>query len=138
LDVAVQDVSDRLDAAVRVPREALKEILRASRAEVVQEEERIEQPGLPEAEGAAQLHSRSLDRRLAVVRKLYGTVGLHGGHRLSLPDHLVSLTSVYTLRSSLSTGGRTRCRASRASGRCAGRPCSCRSRASGRSPTPSP
>ena len=59
---AGQHVGDRLDAAVRMPRESREVVLRAFVAEVVEQQEGIEGLGVPEAEGPPQLHPGALDR----------------------------------------------------------------------------
>ena len=56
LDRAVEHVGDRLDAAVRMPREPGEVVLRAVVAEIVEEQERVEGLGLAEAEGTVKLH----------------------------------------------------------------------------------
>jgi len=54
---AGQDVSDGLEATVRVPREAGEVIRRDVIAEIVQEEERVELGSVAEAKRAAQMHA---------------------------------------------------------------------------------
>ena len=58
LDRAGEHVGDRLDAAVRVPREAGEVVGRALVAEIVEQQERIEVARVAEAEGAAQVARR--------------------------------------------------------------------------------
>src|SRR5262245_53194260 len=57
---ARQDVSDRLDAAVRVPRETREEVPGVVVPEVVEEQERVEIRGVAEAEGALKSHASAL------------------------------------------------------------------------------
>ena len=66
LDVAAQHVGDGLDAAVRMPGEALQVLVRLVRAEVVEQQERIEQLRLAEAEGPVEVHAGPLDGRPAL------------------------------------------------------------------------
>src|SRR5262245_64877094 len=65
-----QDVRDRLDSAVRVPREARQVILRNVIAEVVEEEEGVEVGRIAETERAAQSHARAFKRRLRFTESL--------------------------------------------------------------------
>src|SRR5439155_7332200 len=65
LHVAGEHVGDRLHSPVRVPGEAATVRRRIVRAEVIEEEERIELRHLVEAEGSPQLHAGALDGRLA-------------------------------------------------------------------------
>src|SRR5215510_12295653 len=65
-----QDIRDRLDSAVRVPREARQVILRNVIAEVIEEEEWVEVGRIAEPERAAQPHSRALKRRLGFTESL--------------------------------------------------------------------
>ena len=62
LDVAGEHVGDRLDAAVRMPRETRRGSRRVVVAEVVEQQERIELAGVAEAEGALQLDAGALER----------------------------------------------------------------------------
>ena len=61
-----QHVGDRLDPAMRMPREAGQVILRNVVAEVVQQQKRVEVGGIAEAERAAQMHARAFERRLGL------------------------------------------------------------------------
>ena len=63
LDGAGEHVGDRLDAAVRVPREAGQVVVRVVVAEIVEQQERIELRRVAEAEGAAQLHAGAFHGR---------------------------------------------------------------------------
>ncbi len=64
LDGAGQHVGDRLDAAMRMPRESGQIILGTVVAEVVEQQERIELFGLAESERALQFHAGAFERRL--------------------------------------------------------------------------
>src|SRR5262249_9456537 len=66
LDGSGEDVRDRLDAAVRMPREAGEVVFGDVVAEVVEEQERVEVGRVAEAERAAQMHSRAFDGRLGL------------------------------------------------------------------------
>ena len=66
IDIAGQHVGDGLDAAMRMPREAGEIFGRPVVAEIVQQQERIEFGGVAEAERAAQMHARALDRGLGL------------------------------------------------------------------------
>ena len=77
IDLAGKHVSDRLDAAMRMPREAREILFGIVVAEVVQQQERIELLGVAEAEGAAQMHARSFERGLGLDDLLHRTDG-HG------------------------------------------------------------
>ena len=57
LDLAGQDVGDRLDAAMRMPGKAGLVLVGIVVAEIVEQQERIELLGVAEAEGAAQMHA---------------------------------------------------------------------------------
>jgi hypothetical protein len=70
LDVAGEDVGDRLDAAVWVPREAFEVVLRHVVAEVVEKKEGIEVAGIAEAEGAAEMNSGAFDRGAGLTERL--------------------------------------------------------------------
>ena len=60
-DVAGEDVGDRLDAAVRMPREAGAIVLGVLVAEIIEEEEGIGLFGVAEAEGAAEMDAGAFD-----------------------------------------------------------------------------
>src|SRR5258705_5294822 len=66
LHVAVEDIGDRLDAAMRMPGKAALVILRVLRMKRVQEQKRIERGRLVEAESAPQAHAGALHGRLAL------------------------------------------------------------------------
>ena len=66
LHPALQDVGDRLDAPVRVPREPGQVVRRVVGVEVVEQQERVEQGDLVIAEGPLQMHAGPLDGRLAL------------------------------------------------------------------------
>ncbi len=81
LDGAGEHVGDRLDAAVRVPRETGEVVRRPVVAEVVEEQERVGLGGVAEAEGAAQVDAGALDRRSGAAQSFDGAnrhVGLLG------------------------------------------------------------
>ena len=61
LDRAGEHVGDRLDPAVRMPRESSQVVFRVVIAKIVQQQKRIEILCLAEAEGALQLHASALD-----------------------------------------------------------------------------
>jgi hypothetical protein len=63
---ARQHIRNRLDSAMRMPRKSLQIIGRILIAKIVQQQERIELLGLPETEGALQLHTRALQRRFGL------------------------------------------------------------------------
>ncbi len=67
-DGAVQDVGDRLDAAVRMPGEAGEIIGRTVVAEIVEQQKRIGLGRVAEAEGAAQLDAGAFERGLRLRR----------------------------------------------------------------------
>ena len=75
-------VSDGLDSAVWMPREARQIILRNVIAEVVKKQERIEVRGVAETERPAQVHARSLQGR----RRFNKTLNRSNGHIESLPS----------------------------------------------------
>src|SRR5262245_47084631 len=65
-----EDVRDRLDSAVGVPRETCKVIFRNVIAEVVEEQEWVEVGRIAESERAAQPHTRAFQRRLGFTESL--------------------------------------------------------------------
>jgi hypothetical protein len=75
LDIAGEDVSDRLDAAMRMPGKAGAIIFRPVVAEIVEQQERIGGVGFAEAEGAAQLYAGALDRGFRRDDLLHGPDG---------------------------------------------------------------
>src|SRR6185437_12166454 len=77
VDRAGQDVCDRLDAAVRMPREAGAVVVRPVVAKVVEQKEGIEIVGFAEAEGAPQLDAGALRGGLRLDDALHGADG-HG------------------------------------------------------------
>src|SRR5207248_2129222 len=79
-----QDVGDRLNAAMRMPRETGKIIFRDIVAEVIQQEKRIEIVGIPETKCAPQMHARTFES------------GFRLDQALNRPDrHLVLLCVVF-------------------------------------------
>src|SRR5262245_25272723 len=68
LDIAVEDVGDRLDPAMRMPGEAAPVVLGILGAEGVEEQERIDLRELLMAEGPSQVHAGAFHRRLAHPR----------------------------------------------------------------------
>src|SRR5262245_14280371 len=75
LDGAREDVRDRLDSTVRMPREAGQVVLRPIVAEVIEKEERIEIGSLAKSECAAQVHTRALELRLGLDQTFDGSNG---------------------------------------------------------------
>src|SRR5579864_6170271 len=73
-------VSDRLDSAVRMPRESRAVVVGIVVSEIVQQKKRIEFRGLSEPEGALQLHARAFDRGFRLNNLLYWSER----HRFSL------------------------------------------------------
>ena len=80
LDAARQHVGDRLDAAVRVPREPGEKVVRVVVAEVVEQQERIEFRRVAEPERALQPHAGALDGRFRFTDVLHWP----DGHRCLL------------------------------------------------------
>src|SRR3569623_1820898 len=72
---AGQGVGDGLDAAMRMPREAGKVIVRPVDAEVDEQQERIGLARLAETEGAAQMHAGAVDRRFGLYDAFDGSDG---------------------------------------------------------------
>ena len=72
IDGARKDVGDRLDPAMRMPREAGEVVIRAVVAEIVEQEERVEFTGGAEPECAAQVHTCALERGLRLRHPLHG------------------------------------------------------------------
>ena len=70
-----QNVSDRLDAAMRVPGESGQVILRHVVAEIVEQQKRVKIGGVAKAECAAQVHTRAFDRRFGLAELLDGSKG---------------------------------------------------------------
>jgi hypothetical protein len=60
---AGQHIGDRLDAAMRMPRESGEIVLRTIVAEVVEQQERIVVGGVAESERAAELDASAFERR---------------------------------------------------------------------------
>ncbi len=75
VDAARQHISDGLDAAMRMPREAGQIVLGPIAAEIIHHEERVEIGRVAEAEGAPQLDARSLHGRNGLADALDGTNG---------------------------------------------------------------
>ena len=75
IDLAGQDIGDRLDAAMRMPGKAGLVLVGIVVAEIVQQQERIELLGVAEAEGAAQMHAGALHGGLGLDDLLHGTDG---------------------------------------------------------------
>src|SRR5262245_18453797 len=83
-----QDVRDRLDSAVRVPREARQVILRTVIAEVREEEEGVEAGRIVETERAAQPQARAFKRRLGFTESFNRSNGHIGSPtRRNAPSH---------------------------------------------------
>src|SRR5205814_473135 len=62
LDRAGQDISDRLDAAVRMPRKAREVIGWNVIPEIIQQQERVEVRRVAEPKRPAQMHTRAFER----------------------------------------------------------------------------
>jgi hypothetical protein len=77
LNAAGKNVSDGLDAAVRVPRKTGAIILRLVVAEIVEEEERIGLLRIAKSEGTAQLYASAFDGGLRLHDAFNGADG-HG------------------------------------------------------------
>jgi hypothetical protein len=75
LDRAVEHISYRLDAAMRMPRKTGKVVLRAVVPKIVEEKERVEGLGLAEPEGAMELDSGSFDMWLGLYDLADGSKG---------------------------------------------------------------
>ena len=75
LDIAGENISDGLDAAMRMPGEAGAIIVRPVVAEIVEQQERIGGAGFAEAERAAQFYAGALDRGLRRDDLLHGPDG---------------------------------------------------------------
>ena len=67
LDGAGQHVSDRLDAAMRMPRKSGQVVRRPIVSEVVEQQKRIEVARISEPEGAPQPDARTFQRRLRLT-----------------------------------------------------------------------
>ncbi len=70
LDRSRQDIRDRLDPPVGVPRKAREVILRPVIAEIVEEKERVELGCVAEAERASQVYTCAFDGRLGLAESL--------------------------------------------------------------------
>ena len=81
LDRSGEDVRDRLDAAMRVPRKSGEVIFRNVVAKIIEQKERIEIGSVAEAKSAAQVHPRTIASRLGPDESFYGT----NGHKGELP-----------------------------------------------------
>jgi len=73
LDGAGENIGDRLDAAVRMPRKAADIFGRIVVAEIVHHQERIGHRRISEAEDAMQLHAGAFHGRRCGTHMLYGT-----------------------------------------------------------------
>ena len=71
-----QNVSDRFDAAMRMPGKARQVVLRNVIAEIIEEEKWIEVGRVAEAERAAQVDARPLDCRLRLENRLIGRMDM--------------------------------------------------------------
>src|ERR1041385_1536541 len=108
-DRSGEDVSDRFDAAMRVPRETREIILRNIVAEVVQQQEGIELRSVAKTKSAAQMHACAFARRLGFNQSLDGSNGHNNLRRINRPERGNSLQPAYicTLRL-LESGARTK------------------------------
>src|SRR6185436_9770785 len=75
LDRAGEDVGDRLDPAMRMPRKPGHVVARAVVAEIVEQQEWIELGGIAEAERALQLDAGAFNGRGGVQQRLDGSDG---------------------------------------------------------------
>src|SRR6516165_1788261 len=75
IDASRQHIGDRLDAAVGMPGKSGAIVFRTIVAEVVEQKEWIELGGIPESEGATQLHACAFNRGLGFDDALYGPNG---------------------------------------------------------------
>jgi hypothetical protein len=75
-------IGDGLDTAVRVPGKSGEVVFGDIVSEIVQEQEGIEVVGVAEAEGAAEMHSRTFEGRLGLDKALNGSNG-HGCLRVA-------------------------------------------------------
>jgi len=66
LDRALEHLSDRLDAAVGMPREAREVVLGPRRTKIIEEEKRVELGDMGPAERALEMHTGAFERRLAL------------------------------------------------------------------------
>src|SRR5687767_7559984 len=78
LHVARQHIGDRLDAAMRVPREARQVLVGVVVAEIVEQQERVVVGGVAEPERTLQLDAGALHGRLRVRDLADGTDGHRG------------------------------------------------------------
>jgi len=78
LNGASQHISDRLDPAVRMPREPFQIVIRNVIPEVVKEEKGVELFGISESEGTMEVNSGTFQSRGGLSNLLDGA----NGHRL--------------------------------------------------------
>src|SRR6267143_6470177 len=78
-------VGDRLDAAVRMPRETRQVIFRNIVTKIVEQEEGVKFRGVAEAERAAQVNARTFHRRLRFDEPLHRSNRHSASSRESLP-----------------------------------------------------
>src|ERR1041385_6056157 len=74
-DGSSKNIGDRLNAAVRMPRETGEVIARDVVAEIVQQEKRVEVGCVAEAERPAQMHAGAFEGRLGLDQSLNGSNG---------------------------------------------------------------
>jgi hypothetical protein len=73
IDRASQDVGNRFDAAMRMPRESRQVIVGVVVPEIVQEQKWIEFRGVPESECASQPYAGAFHRGFGLNDALYGS-----------------------------------------------------------------
>src|SRR5262245_15433740 len=105
IDAPCQHIGDRLDAAVRMPGKSCAIVFRTIVAEVVEQEEWIELAGIPEAEGATQLHACAFNRGFGLDDALHGPNGHGGLTSCSVFVVLTAQSPIAPLGSSLSGKG---------------------------------
>src|SRR5262245_46815230 len=90
-DSARQDVRDRFDPAMRMPRKACEIVARILVAEIVEEEKRIELRGVAESECPPEMHARAFGGRGRLGDAFDGSNGHttpSGGARTSIEHRL--------------------------------------------------
>jgi hypothetical protein len=73
VDAAGKDISDGYDAAMWMPGEAGKVVVRVLVSEIVEEEKGVEFAGFPKSECATQVNARAFNRRLGLYDALDGS-----------------------------------------------------------------
>ena len=75
IDFAGENISDGLDAAMRMPRKTGRILIRIVVTEIVEQQERVEFLGVAETEGAAQMHACAFESGARLRDALHGTDG---------------------------------------------------------------